>query len=243
MIFFAMIPSVLSLLNNWDSQATLALNYFVTHWVWDSVHILLSDKVMWLVIYALGVSLAVYLMGWRRALPRIIMIGMCAVLTAVISDVALKRNIQRLRPCAPVELFIPQSEENSSFVGAVVRFLMPATLVTPSSPSQMILPVHNPVGCHSQWGMPSNHASWAASIAVSIFWLISLGGGRAFVWCFFLIGAVLIGLSRVFLGVHYLGDVLAGWALGALSATVLMVLLLKIPWVTQVFLAGVLSRS
>jgi len=38
-------------------------------------------------------------------------------------------------------------------------------------------------------------------------------------WAFLLlVWAILVSLARVSLGVHYLSDVLAGWALGALLA-------------------------
>lgn len=60
-------------------------------------------------------------------------------------------------------------------------------------------------------GMPSAHAATMMSIAVCFF----LGGPRplAYGW---LVVAILTGLSRIYVGVHFPSQVLAGWAVGAL---------------------------
>jgi undecaprenyl-diphosphatase len=61
---------------------------------------------------------------------------------------------------------------------------------------------------------PSDHAAAAFAIAVSIFFVSRRVGAVA------LAVATLIALSRVLLGVHYPSDVIAGAAVGALSAIV-----------------------
>lgn len=63
-------------------------------------------------------------------------------------------------------------------------------------------------------GFPSDHATLAAVIAV----IAALAWPK---WSIpFLAFAFVLGLSRVFVGVHYPGDVLAGWAIGAFAAIV-----------------------
>jgi undecaprenyl-diphosphatase len=60
---------------------------------------------------------------------------------------------------------------------------------------------------------PSGHAATSAAGAV----ILSLLVGRH-VWPWLLALALLVGFSRVYVGVHYPGDVLAGAALGAAVA-------------------------
>ncbi len=59
-------------------------------------------------------------------------------------------------------------------------------------------------------GFPSNHAVNTAA-AAAVLSAAYPGGAFAFAGA-----AALIGYSRVYVGAHYPGDVLAGWALGAL---------------------------
>jgi membrane-associated phospholipid phosphatase len=61
---------------------------------------------------------------------------------------------------------------------------------------------------------PSDHATVAAAIAVAA----ALAWRR---WAVVVVAlALFVGFSRVFVGVHYPGDVAAGWALGATAAGV-----------------------
>ena len=69
------------------------------------------------------------------------------------------------------------------------------------------------------YSFPSGHATGTAAIALLSAWmltrwLITSWGGRVVVWTVAIGSAVLIGFSRVYLGVHYVSDVVAGWLLG-----------------------------
>src|SRR5262249_35448980 len=77
-------------------------------------------------------------------------------------------------------------------------------------PHQTLLlshPSHDP-------SFPSDHATAAFAIAFAVF----LFSRR--VDALFLLGALAVGLSRIFLGLHYPGDVAAGAGVGFLSALV-----------------------
>jgi len=86
-------------------------------------------------------------------------------------------------------------------------------------------------GIEVGYSFPSGHASTSAAIACLAVWLVlrrrgpsretalllALGGG----W------ALVIALDRLVLGVHYLSDVLAGWALGTAAACFTLVVLAR----------------
>jgi len=62
---------------------------------------------------------------------------------------------------------------------------------------------------------PSGHAARALMLA-----LVALGLGPAWFGWLLLAWAPLVGLARVATGLHYVSDVLAGWALGLLMGAV-----------------------
>ena len=68
------------------------------------------------------------------------------------------------------------------------------------------------------WSFPSGHAMVAAAFYLFLAylgWRLLTGWGRI-VWPSLLVGLVLlVGLARLYLGVHYLTDVVAGYAAGA----------------------------
>ncbi len=77
------------------------------------------------------------------------------------------------------------------------------------------------------YSFPSGHASGTAAIAlISAWmlarWLIASWTGRVIVWAVALGLVAVIGFSRVYLGVHYASDVVAGWLLGTTWAVIVM---------------------
>ncbi len=77
------------------------------------------------------------------------------------------------------------------------------------------------------YSFPSGHAAGTAAIAsfsawMLTRWLITSWTGRVVVWTVAIVLAAVIGFSRIYLGVHYVSDVLAGWLLGMCWAGVVM---------------------
>ena len=68
------------------------------------------------------------------------------------------------------------------------------------------------IGKESTFGFPSGHAQHA----VVMWGLLAASVNRPCAWIAALVMVFLIGLSRLYLGVHFPSDVVAGWAVGAL---------------------------
>ena len=80
------------------------------------------------------------------------------------------------------------------------------------------------------FGFYSSHA--ANTMAVAVFFLLILRPIHRFWTILLAVWVVLIGFSRMYLGVHYLSDVLMGWFMGGFSAWALW-RALKTPWAKQ----------
>lgn len=69
-----------------------------------------------------------------------------------------------------------------------------------------------PMAVETSFGIPSGHAQ----NAISMWGAMASGVGKRWAWVASMVLAFLIGLSRLYLGMHFLTDVLAGWLIGGL---------------------------
>jgi len=77
-----------------------------------------------------------------------------------------------------------------------------------------------PDGCGGLYGFASSHAANSMALAV-FFLLLPAGIGSRKIGLALLLWALMNGWSRIYLGMHFLGDVLCGYAIGAFWAALL----------------------
>ena len=89
------------------------------------------------------------------------------------------------------------------------------------------------IGHYSGAAFPSGHATAAVAFYATLALILSMGasyGRRALVWFGATLVTVVVGASRVYLGAHWLTDVLGGYALGA-------------AWVALIVTIALIARS
>ena len=173
-----------------DQHITLAINSCHSSFT-DPIWMFFSDKLVWIPMYAGIIALLFWKLGWKRALIIIagvlLTFGFCDQFSNVI-----KHAVGRIRP------------------------LNDETMIAHG------LHVLERGGGYSFF---SAHAANALGLAFSSFiglktcltdvktaklpWWIKAYGGWIFFW------GAMVGISRIFVGKHYLGDVLAGFIVGA----------------------------
>ena len=108
---------------------------------------------------------------------------------------------------------------SSSLIRPMVGRLRPAN---PDNPlSAMVHIVDGYRG--GAYGFPSSHAANTAGLS---FFMMRVFRRRAFMWLM-TVWMLLVCYSRMYLGVHYLGDILVGLAIGAVIGTIMGIIFLS----------------
>lgn len=116
---------------------------------------------------------------------------------------------------SPVQVFLKKKKEilsvfATSGLAWVLAFVLKSLFAT-ERPFVLLSQV-DPLLRESGYAFPSGHATFFSALAFSIFFLHKNIG-----YCFMLF-ALVIGVARIMLGVHFPGDILGGFVLGALVA-------------------------
>ncbi|WP_151772531.1 phosphatase PAP2 family protein [Streptomyces abyssomicinicus] len=84
---------------------------------------------------------------------------------------------------------------------------------------------------------PSGHAMTAAVCCGLLLWVLHRRGAGRRLWRAAVATAVVsvvgVGLTRVWLGVHWLSDVVGGWLLGAMTVAAAVVIHERLPWLRE----------
>jgi len=99
-----------------------------------------------------------------------------------------------------------------SLLFSIASFAIIKQLIGRVRPHSILVDAHN-------YSFPSGHSTMAMAIALGVYFVFVDKIKHKFLWLFIAIGwALLVGFSRIYLNVHWVSDVLAGFSLGIVCA-------------------------
>jgi len=104
------------------------------------------------------------------------------------------------------------------FIGARMK-----DLVARPRPCMVLSDIHQIEACGKVFGFPSNHAINTATVAAFLQVLYPRSGWVSWPLVF------LVGLARVYIGAHYVTDVMAGWLIGGCCGAAIAMMLKRWP--------------
>jgi len=181
-------------LHQFDQQVTLAINSWSTP-VTDPLWQFFSNIPVWIPMYVLIVALLVQRLGWKKGLIIVLAaaaaFGFCDQFSNIIKDL-----VGRVRPL------------NDEFMKANGLVVLEKGSRSFSFFSAHAANAFGLAACTSI-GLKMDRR-WFPAGGSPVSW------GKAYIWWMF-IWASLVAVSRVFVGKHYLGDVVAGALIGIIA--------------------------
>lgn len=178
-----------------DQTITLWLNGLHCPFT-DGMWLLFSNRTVWIPLYLLGAGLMIWRCGWKKGLAMVLLTALAILCVDQFANL-IKNWVARPRPC------------NDAFMNAMGHRLLE--------------------GRSRSYSFFSAHAANAIAFAICSAHALHPGTKRAkskngrdtlsTVYAVIIsIWAAMVGLSRVFVGKHYLGDVLVGFIAGGIIA-------------------------
>ena len=178
-----------------DQTITLWLNGLHCPFT-DGMWLLFSNRTVWIPLYLLGAGLMIWRCGWKKGLAMVLLTALAILCVDQFADL-IKNWVARPRPC------------NDAFMNAMGHRLLE--------------------GRSRSYSFFSAHAANAIAFAICSAHALHPGTKRAkakngrdtlsTVYAVIIsIWATMVGLSRVFVGKHYLGDVMVGFIAGGIIA-------------------------
>ena len=178
--------------HQFDQHITLAINSFHST-VSDQIWMFFSDKLVWIPMYVGIIVLLFWKLGWKRALVVMAAVLMTFGFCDQFSNL-IKNAVARIRPL------------NDEFMVASGLHILERgggySFFSAHAANSLGLAFSSYIGLTS--------CLTYRDVEGKPMW-IKLYGGWMFFW------ATMVGVSRVFVGRHYLGDVLVGFAVGAVA--------------------------
>lgn len=174
-----------------DQYITLAINSLNSAFT-DPIWAFLSQKLVWIPLYAAILALIIWKMGWKKGGVLIV----CTVLTIVFCDQCanlIKHSVARIRPLH--DEFMVANGLNILELGGGYSFF--------SAHAANSFGLAACTWSGLRYGLAD---SGDARTEKMLLWY----GRIMFTW------AALVGISRIFVGKHYLGDVIVGTLVGIL---------------------------
>ena len=178
-----------------DQTITLWLNGLHCPFT-DGMWLLFSNRTVWIPLYLLGAGLMIWRCGWKKGLAMVLLTALAILCVDQFANL-IKNWVARPRPC------------NDAFMNATGHRLLE--------------------GRSRSYSFFSAHAANAIAFAICSAHALHPGTKRekakngrdtlSTVYAVIIsIWAAMVGLSRVFVGKHYLGDVLVGFIAGGIIA-------------------------